>query len=475
MFLRIGQWVFFLVPLAVLIWLARIELVPDGVFEIDHTVGDVSPYIDALAPQDRLADERTLIGDPVYFFLHPHRHFDLLEFELWFQNRSVPIVEFGGLVEIKPDVYDLRPIHNAIIDSLAWPTATDGTFTLHQKTKRYDSIDAFFADPPARENVAVYRADYGVPFRLPGYTPSPQPQTLDLSLRGRHELKTYLKNETLDLRVEYMDMNRDEGADPVTVTVFNERGEPVVDARAQDDGDTRAQAIASPMKELRVTTQGLPEGVYKLVWNASRDIFVRKIHTTQQKLVFVGGVYLGDEVAYRAEPHETQAWTASKRIRAQTRHASGVQTLTREGETYDVASPYEMYTFKTDGELRPIHVPQGDIELWFDGPLSFTREQYFQPDPHVIRPYTDIPGQGIEYILTSYQSPRAVGDWLVQTVSFDTAPLSFEKKAWKFTFSVPDITEQDGTFTVDRINMRWHRKPFAWGDVLELLRGIWND
>lgn len=468
MIVRLGQLILIFIPLAVFIFLLKMELVPSGVFTINHQVKDVSPYIDALTPEDRVKDGQRVIKDPVYFFLHPHRLFDRIEFVLWFKNTSAPIVEFGGLIGTKPDVYDLLPISNLLIDRLGWRTLVEGTQTLHQKTQTYDSLEAFFAEPPERRKVAVYKADYRVPFRMTDYVASSYTNVLDVSLRGKHEFKTYIKNEPLSARFEYMDMNRDEGVDPVVITVFNEQGEPIMDARAQDDGDMRGSAIPSSMRELRIFVPELPEGVYKIVLNASRDVFFRKIQTTQSKIIFVGSVFLADETAYKETPRQVEVWTASPRLKMETRHALGVQDVKSHDTIFSITEPYTLYTFSTDGQFRSFTIPKADIELAFDGPLAFSKQQYFQPDPHVLRPYTDVVEQGIEYILTEYQSPQIIDDWMVQTVSFDTKPLIFDKQAWKFVFSVPDIVEHNGEFLIENINMRWMRSPFVLSDVLNL-------
>jgi hypothetical protein len=465
MFIRFAQLVIVLIPLGIFVWLVRVELVPNGTFVADHNIGESSPYIDALAPQNRLQGGDTIIDDPVFFFLHPHRHFDRVAFEIWFQNTSVPIMEFGGLAQIKPEVFDLQPFHNLFIDRLGWSSVKKDGLTLYQKTKRYQSIEQFYKNPPAREQVAIYKAEYKSPFRIPNYAPSTQTQTMEVSLRGKHELKTYIKNETLDFRFEYMDMNRDEGADPIAITLFNEQNEPIADVRAQDDEHTRGDSIPSSLKELSLRVPDLPEGVYKVVMNAPRDIFFRKIHTTQQKIVFFHLVFLGDEIGYREKPKSARLFSSSPQLRMQTRHAGGVQEVIVDEKFVAIAKPYEMYKVETRGEMFAIDVPKGDIEIFFDGPLAFSKEAYFEPDPIALRPYMNVEEQGIEYVFTSYVPPRVMDEWLVQTVEVDTADLVFDKKSWKFTFSTPDIRARGGEVRIKSINTTWTRQPFEWEDL----------
>ncbi len=467
---RLIQGILVLIPLCLFVWLAHIELVPNGTFIVKHTVREVSPYVDALAPQDRVRDGEVIIDDPVFFFLHPHRHFDRVAFEIWFKNTTVPIIEFGGLRQTKPDAFDLQPFHNLLIDHLGWPSVQEGGLTLFQKKHTYDSLDAFYANPPARGKIALYKAEYQPTFRLTGYTPTTQSRTREVSLRGKHEFKTYIKNEPLDFRFEYMDMNRDEGADPITITLFDEENQPVADARAQDDEHTQGDSIPSSMKEIRLQVPGLSEGVYKVVMSAPRDVFFRKIHTTQQKLIFLHAIFLGDEIAYRALPNPTRLWSSSPQLRLQTRHASGVQEVMIGKNVFAIAEPYEMYVVETSGGLFPIDVPKGDVEIFFDGPISLSKEEYFEPDPIALRPYVNVEEQGIEYVLTRYVPPRKEDDWFVQTVEVETADLVFEKQSWKFTFSTPDIRARGGEVLIKSINTTWTREPFAWKDMWRVLQ-----
>ncbi|MBI4713964.1 hypothetical protein HY771_02155 [Candidatus Uhrbacteria bacterium] len=470
--IRFVQLIFLLFPLALLSYLSEQYFVPSGVFEIQHSVNETSPYIDALAPSDRVQQpikkndswSQAIIADPVFFFLHPHRAFARVSFDIWFQNETAPIVEFGGLVRTNPDGYDLQPLHNLLIDKLSWRRITDGTLTLFQKNPKYNSISDFFSNPPKREQVAVYKADYPVALRLSNYEPSSIQKTISVSLRGSHELKTYIKNEILSFEFEYMDMNRDEGSDSVIAIVFDENGKPIADARAADDGNLKRDAVPSEMKKLSLSVPGLSEGVYKVVLNAPRDIFFRKIHTTQNKIVFLNMVYIGDEIGYREVAELVSIWTTSERFQMQTRHAEGVQNVLIDGIEAPISEPYEMFTFQASPELKEVKVPKGDIEIFVDSPIAFAKSQYFVPDPVAIRPYTDIVNSKIEFILTTYNPPRQEGEWLVKTFEFATAPLVFEKNSWKFTFSSPLIEELGAKIIVKEINMEWYKKSRKVGE-----------
>ena len=476
---RLIQLLLIAIPCVVMGWLLNLWFVPSGVFVVTHEVGDTSPFIDELKPETRVGDVyknengdavQAITADPAFFFVHPHRKdfFDQLVFEVWFQNEALPIVELGGLAGVNPETYTLYPLHNRLIDESNWNRLDQDGLVLLQKEKTYDSIADFFATPPSRDDVAVYRTSFDVPYRMEGYEPTETIQTIDVSLRGHHEFKTYIRDEKLIFNFSYMDMNRDTGEDVVQITVFNENNQPVAEARAGDDGNTSDDAVVdSGLKTLTLTAFGLPEGVYKVVMNTTRDVFFRKVQTPQQKLVFLNALFMGDEIGYREPGKGGSLYTEAKRLRLQTRHAEGVQTIQAGSHTVEIAEPYEWYiaTLTEDG-LERITLPTGDVEIVTEGKFAFAPEQYFNPDPVALNAYTTIEQLGVDYVLARYESPRKEGDWLIATVPFVAMDLYKEVETWKFSFSTPLIEELGGELLINRINTAF-RRHLVTSDVTE--------
>lgn len=462
---RFIQLLLIVIPVGIMAWLLNLWFVPSGEFVVKHTVGEASPFIDELKPETRVSQiyetpqgepVQAIQADPAFFFLHPHRKdfFDQVVLEVWFQNETLPIVELGGLARSNPESYTLYPLHNRLIDESTWKRLDQDGLVLLQREPHYHSIADFFEDPPSRDQVAVYRTDFDVPYRIDGYQSTSELQTLDVSLRGRHEFKTYIKNETLEFLFRYMDMNREDGEDVVRVTVFNEAGQPVKEARASDDGNISDDAVVDHgLRELQLTASGLPEGVYKVVMDTTRDVFFRQIVTPQQKIVFLNTLFIGDEVGYREPWEGATFFTEGKRIRFQTRHAEGVQTLSSGNQTLEIAQPYEWYTLSLRGEgVESVFVPVGDLEVVAEGKFAFSAAQYFNPDPVSLNAYTTIEQLGVDYVLADYESPRQQGDWLVATIPFTAWDLYEEDQTWKFSFSIPLIQELAAELLIHRID-----------------------
>src|SRR3990167_1236856 len=102
---RFVQAILWIIPTALFLWLLNNELVPSGAFAVERAANGRSPFLDRLLPDARLREAEQdqdgdwvipIIGDPAFFFAHPHRDFETIEAEVWFKNTGVPIVELGA-------------------------------------------------------------------------------------------------------------------------------------------------------------------------------------------------------------------------------------------------------------------------------------------------------------------------------------------------------------------------------------------
>lgn len=469
---RLIQVFLILTPICILGWLGVENFVPSGTFSIKHLVHDASSFMDALAPHERVSDPKkdaegnwiqTIVADPVFFFVHPHRSFDAVDATVTFKNTNTPIVEFGALASTNPERYLLEPLQNLLIDQSTWSRTVDGDTILLQRTSTYKTIADFLAHPPSREEIATYHMNLSVPFRLPNYGASSAVQTIPVSLRGAQSIKTYLKNEPMHFVFSFMDMNRDHGSDPITIAVTDEAGRSVKNVTIEDDGNSSSNGRGSEVKIFSLDTGALPEGVYKIDIQADRDIFVRSLQTTQQKIVFLHGVYLGDEYGY----HETFApvtfWTEAKRLSVQTRHAESVQTILVGTKPVSIEVPYQLTTTRvTDPGLIPVHVSKGDVEVLADAPIAFSPAQFFRPDTIRLLPHTDLDQLHVNYVFAKYTSPIVRDGWSVATVHLDAKNLWFDQGSWKFTFSTPEIAELKSHVDIKEIDFVMKRAPMLW-------------
>jgi len=480
--LRFLQFLIIVIPISIFGWLFWQELVPSGIFYVRHQVGERSPFIDRILPDQRVLPiekdangdvVRPIIGDPAFFFVHPHRGFNKVDVEVWFKNNKAPIVELGGLARVEGQVYDLQPLENLFIDQSKWLRFDQNGLVLLQREKKYESINNFITNLPPRHEIATYRYSLETPFRILGYQHSSIRQSIDVSLRGFHEFKTYIKDEPLFFDFTYMDMNRDEGPDHVQILVYNEEGKLVGDVWVEDDGNISNNAQGSEQKITSIYLPDLSEGVYKIEMRTNRDVFFRKIETTLQKIVFLNNIELGDDVGFLDHPRPVSFWTEAKNIAMQTRHAEGVQEVQVGDKILRITQPYQSFSqvVKADGVIK-VMTPEGDLSIQSTGHIAFSPDQFFNPDPVSVGWDFNPDSLDLNYIIAQYRSPDVKNEWKIARVSFDTQLLVQQEGTWKFVFSLPGIRELQQQINIGRINMAWHRDPFTWIDLLVAIKKL---
>ncbi len=476
---RLIQSVIILIPILLFGWLLWQDLVPTGRLVINYDVGDLSPFVNRLLPGERallpikLPDSswaQQVIDEPTYFTVEPPRHFDTVEMELVWANDAVPIVEVGGVASEDGSQILLKPLQNLIVEQSDWSRIEADNTVLLQREPTYDSIEQFLTNAP-RDQIATYHYDLTRPYTLAYYWPTNWTRTLDVSLRGSHQFKTYIKNETLNFDIAYQDMNREGGSDSVRAIVTDWTGAEVVQEIMPDDNNIYDNSNASGLHHIEIEAPDLSEGVYKVELRAGSDIFFRQIKTTQSKIVFLNNVYLGDEVGYRAEDRPVSFWTEAKNLTFQTHHADGAQEVTIAGDIMAIPVPHERYDYEVVyGDTVRVDSPQGDLIVYSDGHIAFDPSHYFNPDPVRLAWNTDLDTLGINYIIAEYESPTLVNGWYSTTVEFDTSWLVKEEDAWKFVLSTPGIDDLQETVWISEINLVFVREPLTWSKLIQEIK-----
>lgn len=477
---RLVQLILILIPVGIFIWLLVIDIAPGGEFVVVHAEGEDSPFIDRILPDDRVLPLQrkgegesftTVVDEPTYFSVHfPNTNFNRVVLEVLFDNSTQPILEVGGLVDIFSQAYDLKPLHNLIIENLDWEYVSDGVVTLYQRTKSYDSVADFNEDPPARSQIATYHYDFDVPYRLPHYEPLKGERAIDVSLRGFHKFVTYVKNEPVKIDLEFMDMNRQVGADDVRVSVRNESGEVIYEQKLEDDGNGVDNQI-STTRSISVRADGWPEGVYTVDLSGTSDIFWRNITTSLRYVTFVNTIYLGDDVGHLPEPRGTVFYTNAKNFVFQTLHAESTQNIgIGQNEVQVPLSHEKVRASIVDAGVVQGNSPRGDIKIVGDGKFAFSRDAFFDPDPVRLSTLTDLDALGIDYVITSYKSPKRKGNWYEQTAEFDVNEIRDGNNDAKFIFSAPLIGEGQNTVDIHAINLRFEKDPMTFKEFLGAIR-----
>lgn len=452
--IRIFLWSLLTAMVAVLLYLG---IVPFGKISYVYRFDKTGEFIGALTPKERV-DKRqypnTILGDPVYFTLHTPRSFESAVLHFKYKNKSLdnllnPIIEVGPLVDKVSWRYDLRPVENKLIDSIAlvWDKMTAGDLILLQKNKQFASVNEFLdaLDEPGKvdlNKLAVYNYDLKTDYILNDYRASTRNLVIDKALRGSYQFYTYIDVENLDYTFEFVDINKNRDKDPVEVRLFRDN-ELVETRQLEDDGDVTDDGVESAVRKLNFEVADMGTGVYKMEVVANDDIVTKRIITKQNKLAFVNGIRLHD-----AGSKNITVFTDSKKIQSKTIYPNSLQTIKVGESDLAITETYKQFetvvtkALSSDKSVKIVLEKDG-VYLNGNGVFSFSREALLNPRIKKMDTNADVKNDDIEYVLARYQAPIAKDGWKEASVPVDLRYAYREKGKYSFLVSIPGLKNDD--------------------------------
>ncbi|MBU4432169.1 hypothetical protein KKD60_02740, partial [Patescibacteria group bacterium] len=331
--IRILLWSLLTAVIAVLLYLG---IVPFGRISYIYRFDKTDEFIGALTPKERVNNiqyPNTILGDPVYFTLHTPRSFESAVLHLRYKNIGTdnlmnPIIEVGPLVDKVSWRYNLQPVENKLIDSIAlvWDRINDGDLQLLQKEKKFASVNEFLSalDDPGKidlSKVAVFNYDLKTEYLLNDYKAMPGNLVIDKAMRGAYQFYTYIDNENLDYNFEFIDLNKNRDQDPIEVRLFYDND--LIETRQiNDDGNSTDDGKENAVQKMSFEMPDLGTGVYKIEVKVNDDIVTKKISTKQNKLAFINGIRL-----HEAGKRNLTIFTDSKKIQSKTTYPSSLQII----------------------------------------------------------------------------------------------------------------------------------------------------
>lgn len=472
-----------LIPLMLLAWVGWSYLDLDGETTIVWEASDVSPFVHGLRPTGRVEPVRDdgngafhrLSGDPIYLSVTPPGNYETVNVDVWFAPHEQPMVELGATVNAQAGQIDLRSLWHKTLEELGWSTVRDGDLALYQRQRVYDSVDDLLRDPPPLSSIATYHTNLPEPEAMPRAWTGGAPVMNNVSLRGNHEFLAATDGRMLTLDVMYMDMNRNVGADPVAVRVY-QNGETVALVDIPDDGVVDTTNASLERKTFRVEATGLMPGLVKVELQANNDIYWRSISSSLPKMTFTRNVFVGDEVGYVDDVRPVTLWTDAQHLTFFTRHAEGVQKVMVGDQTVDVAIPHEHYDVENDRSgLTKVTIPKGDLLVVTDGRVAFSPEAFFNPFPVQLDDRTDLDKLQVDYIIAKMSEPRRSDAWTVNGAEFWMPELEVESArdeatgsqegSRRFVISLPRVHEREAYVDVHKVELTFRRPPRSLRDV----------
>ena len=480
---RLSRIIIMLVPILLLGWVGWSYLDLDGTTTITWEAGEVSPFVHGLRPTGRVEPVQDagsgvfhrLSGDPVYLSVTPPGNYETVDIDVWFDAHDQPMVELGATVNAEVGQIDLRALQHQTLDALDWSSTRDEELVLYQRQPVYDSIDDLLRDPPPLSSIATYHADLPEPDAMPRAWTGGAPVTQAVSLRGNHEFLAATDGRRLMLDVMYMDMNRNPGADPVAVRVY-QNGEVVASLNVPDDGVSDATNAALDRDTFHLEATGLMPGLVKVELQANNDVYWRTIASNLSKMTFTRNVFVGDEMGYVDDLRPVTLWTDAQHLMFLTRHAEGVQTVTVGDERIAVAIPHEQYNVENDrAGLTKVIIPNGDMLVVTDGRVAFSPEAFFNPFPVQMDDRTDLDKLQVDYVIARIPDVRRDGSWSVAGAEFWMPGLEVERArdeatgsqdgSRRFVLSLPRVHEREAHVDVHKVELTFRRPSRSISDV----------
>lgn len=473
-------------------YLVNKNVVFDGYLNIEYDFKTESPFISLLKPRGRIDQKiytndnsdyyQKLLVDPVYFDVKLPRSFKKALVEITYKNLHEPLLELGLSSGESPYFY-LQPIENKLIDYIIerknWFKVEENGVILLQKDPTFSSIKEFKNNIPKDKKVGVYNYDLPITYTIDNYKPDTKGLEINKSIRGNHEFYTYVgKNQDLDFNFNLQDTNRGHGDDPITIQVYY-KDRQVYSKTIEDDGISDNSAEMSRPFDYNLLMQQPPEGLYKIKFFASDDIFIRQIKAKQHLISFINHIYLGDNVGYYndRDPNRyeaTELITNTEKLSAITSHKEGLQTISFGNKEIDIDERHIMFVksyalTERDNFTEKINIPVNDIKISGKGLFSFSKQQYFDPT------YINLTGDqnldlekfNIDYIIAEYTPAKKLEYWNTKKVEYDLTQFANKNNTYRFAFSFPYSKLTETEIQVSKINIELFAEPIGFTDFLK--------
>ncbi|MFA6393330.1 MAG: hypothetical protein WCW25_00435 [Patescibacteria group bacterium] len=455
------------------IFLGWQKIVPGGKksfiqdFKADnYFLGKLSPAERAVAGDGGGAK---IIGNPVYFSLKPPRQFSKVRVTLVYRvkdgcaenetggatgeagktcknntSRSLPIIEAGILTD-RFWHYSLKPLKNTIISELEkkWYAVENQGITLLQRKKKFSGLNDFLANPPATKEIAVYNYDFAPGFKLSDYAAQKNISVLPAKLRGKYEFFVYLKNENLELSLDFLDLNKNTDSDPIKITITGQ-GRTIANEELPDDSNTSDNGLGGRPGPISFRIPGLPEGAYKVEITANDDIITESLKTGQLKIAFIRKVHIYEAV------FPLKLITDSDGIALQTNNPASLGKAAVGKESLDVNETYRQFEKCLSAKNTEITLLKKDTLISGDGIFSFSSGALFNPGVKKITPCFNPDQSGVNYIIADYNPSKqenslidGEASWKSASADFNLSGAYSEKGKYSFMVSVPGLKAED--------------------------------
>ncbi len=474
----------YLIPILICLWLLNKYFVFTGNLDSSYVFDNQPSIFNELQPETRVHSPeinlktgekyQRIQSELVYFSLNIPRSFQKANFTFTFDAPSQPIINVGIKRAYEDTSYEFKTLKNDYFDKLNkyWTKTYDKNNkivlmqNLNKENENYDTVQGFINNPPQNKKIGTYYIDLTDNKKLENYKPSNKINNIETPLRGKHEIYTYIKDETLDYNFSYYDLNNEEGLDQFNINVY--KGLKLVYSNlSEDDGNNKANNLVSEFKQFQLKIPDLAEGKYLIKLALPEDIIINKITTRQKYTVFASRIRtVGNRLEFNNDYSFSEVpvkiFSPNSNFQLRTFGPVSEQEILIDNQSITLSSNNSSLinhsTGKENNELIEINAPLGNILLL--APIFvFNKEQYFDPYFNInqIALNTAISDE-FDYIIGTiddYLTPQKYRNWYKNEISFETANAYTENGELKFAIQIPGFNNIDDVIIKDiKVNLQ---------------------
>ncbi|MCG2794379.1 MAG: hypothetical protein L6427_00620 [Actinomycetia bacterium] len=357
--------------------------------------------------------------------------------------------------------YRIEPVHNKGLNNLSWDRVDNGSLTLFQKEKEFNTVEEFLKMLPSiveadiaedgQSRVATYAYSPRQPAPKIDISKANESITIDATLRGPHTFFVYITDKASEFSLVKQELNWYEGEDPLTINFYKDDAL-VFSEAVPDDGDISASKEPSSPREVDIQLPRLEEGVYRVELDCYIDVLMRDIFSSQRYLSFFDRVFLVDHEHYEVGPSKpVTLYTDAQEFIVETWHPGSSQTIVVNGEEQIGVNEFQKRV--TEGLSEPVNVIEtemGDIVIESpDSFFAFSEDSLFDPFPLKTETYSGkVSPADLDYIIAHYMIPREKGEWFSQTVTINLEGVEPMDNQLDFALRAPGLTRDGGEIII---------------------------
>jgi hypothetical protein len=453
-------------PLALFIFLLWQHILPQGVYRVSYIPGKQAARIGSLLPAERIdtscQDSRgvcvTMTQDPVYLFVQPPTtDMKYVQAKIFFDPGDQSVMEFGPMVDVFLQRFDLQGIAHRFLSSVPWDSVTQNAqgMAVGHYGKLFRDTDSTGLEIFSASEVMTYKTPLKTRPDIDGLPANSE--TFFPQLIGAHE-GYMIGAPAAEMSCVISDDNIVPGDDS-GVMLFRERSsQQVIASTAFDDN----------VQERPYTLRADQAEDISFVFTATSDIRWDQCQVQARGVVVKNVVRLG-----RAEPF--RLWTNAHSVTIRARNAQGVQNVRAStGQVLSVAFVGEKYSIAVTNEGEGagwIDFSSGDVEVVGAGVFAFSSDMLFAPDPGVVptqRTFSE--NDARTNILATFAPTQQQDGWTVATLAFPLEDVDLEKGAVRFALSAPGVDGVTQQPKIHRIEITFTRDPLSWRGIV---REVW--